>query len=217
MYGFPGQTPARWAANLEAAIALNPEHLSFYGLVIEEGTQFYRDAVRGRLVIPGEDAMADLYEIGRGRLAESGFLQYEVSNFAKPDRACRHNLGYWTDREWLGVGPSAHSYLDGDRFCNAASLEDYHRLVSGGERPVLERETGTPELRAREALAFGLRMARGVDLKPLGKRYALDLGARFRTPIERLAAGRWLVLEETVLKPTYAGLAVADELAMAFL
>ncbi len=217
MYGFPGQSPARWLANLDAAIALEPDHLSFYGLTIEEGTPFHRDIERGRLTVPDEDAMADLYEMGRARLEAAGYRRYEVSNFARPGHECRHNLGYWTDREWLGLGPSAHSYLDGDRFSNVESLREYHRLVEDGRAPIAERETGTPELRVREAVVFGLRTVEGVRLGALRRRYHLDPVARLREPIARLAREGWLVLEGQVLRPSAAGLAFADELAVALL
>ena len=217
MYGLPGQSPARWLANLDAAIALEPDHLSFYGLTIEEGTQFYRDREDGQLTLPDEDAMADLYQMGRARLRTAGYLQYEVSNFARPGHVCRHNLGYWTDREWLGLGPSAHSYLDGDRFSNVASLSEYHRFVEGGLAPIAEREKGTPELRVREAVAFGLRTVEGVRLAALRRRYQLDPVARLKEPIERLTHEGWLFLDDQVLRSSEAGLALADELAVAFL
>ena len=217
IYGFPGQTPARWLANLDAAIALEPDHLSFYGLTIEEGTAFHRDMERGRMTLPCEDAMADLYQMGRERLNAAGYIQYEVSNFARPGHECRHNLGYWTDREWLGLGPSAHSYLDGDRFSNVESLREYHRLVEGGLAPIAEREKGTPELRAREAVAFGLRTVVGVRLAALKNRYHLDPVARVKEPIARLIRAGWLVLDDHVLRPSAAGLVLADELAVALL
>ncbi|MEK6694675.1 MAG: radical SAM family heme chaperone HemW [Nitrospirota bacterium] len=217
IYGFPGQTPARWLANLDAAIALEPDHLSFYGLTIEEGTPLHRDMERGRMTLPDGDAMADLYEMGRERLNAAGYVQYEVSNFARPGHECRHNLGYWTDREWLGLGPSAHSYLDGDRFSNVESLSEYHRLVEGGLAPIAEREKGTPELRAREAVAFGLRTVVGVRLAALKNRYHLDPVARVKEPIARLIREGWLVLDDHVLRPSATGLAMADELAVALL
>jgi len=217
IYGLPGQPLTRWLANLDAAIALAPKHLAFYGLTIEEGTQLHREVERGRLNLPDEDALADMYQEGRDRLRAAGYLQYEVSNFARPGRACRHNLGYWTDREWLGVGPSAHSYLDGARFSSVASLEEYHRLVSAGVPPVVEKEAGTPLLRLREAVAFGLRTVAGVACAPLRERYCLDPIERFREPIERLTRDRWVVLDGEVLRASDDGLMLADELAVAFL
>jgi oxygen-independent coproporphyrinogen-3 oxidase len=217
IYGLPGQSLSRWLANLDAAIALAPEHLAFYGLTIEEGTQLRREVERGRLNLPDEDALADMYQEGRDRLRAADFLQYEVSNFAMSGHACRHNLGYWTDREWLGVGPSAHSYLDGVRFSAVASLEGYHRLVSAGVPPLEEKETGTPLLRLREAVAFGLRTVAGVACAPLRERYRLDPIVRFRVPIERLTRDRWVILDGDVLRASDDGLMLADELAVAFL
>ena len=217
IYGLPGQSLTRWLANLDAAIALAPEHLAFYGLTIEEGTQFHREAGRGCLNLPDEDALADMYQEGRSRLRAAGYLQYEVSNFARPGHACRHNLGYWTDREWLGLGPSAHSYLDGARFSTVASLEEYHRLGSAGRLPIAEREPGTADLRLREAVAFGLRMIAGIACAPLRERYGLDPIERFREPIERLTSDRWMILDGGVLRPSDDGLLLADELGAAFL
>lgn len=217
IYGLPGQSLTCWLANLDSAIALAPEHLAFYGLTIEEGTQLHREMERGQLNLPDDDTLADMYQEGRDRLRAAGYLQYEVSNFARPGHACRHNLGYWTDREWLGLGPSAHSYLDGARFSAVASLEAYHRLVSAGVPPVAEREPGTPDLRLREAVAFGLRTVAGVACAPLRKRYCLDPIERFREPIERLTCDGWVVLEGDVLRASDDGLLLADELAVALL
>jgi oxygen-independent coproporphyrinogen III oxidase len=217
IYGLPGQSLTRWLTNLDAAIALAPEHLAFYGLTIEEGTQFHREVERGQLNLPDEDALTDMYQAGRDRLKAAGYLRYEVSNFARPGHVCRHNLGYWTDREWLGLGPSAHSYLDGARFSAVASLEEYHRLVSAGVPPIAEREAGTPDLRLREAVAFGLRTVAGVACASLRERYCLDPIERFREPIERLACGGWVVLEGEVLRASDDGLLLADELAVTLL
>ncbi len=217
IYGLPGQSLTRWLANLDAAIALAPEHLAFYGLTIEEGTQLHREVERGQLNLPDEDALADMYQEGRDRLKTAGYFQYEVSNFARPGHVCRHNLGYWTDREWLGLGPSAHSYLDGARFSAVESLEEYHRLVSAGVPPIAEREAGTPDLRLREAVAFGLRAVAGVACTSLRERYCLDPIERFRGPIERLARGGWVVLEGEVLRASDDGLLLADELAVTLL
>ena len=210
IYGLPGQSLTRWLANLDAAIALAPEHLAFYGLTIEEGTQFHREVERGQLNLPDEEVQADMYQEGRDRLRSAGYLQYEISNFARPGYACRHNLGYWTDREWLGLGPSAHSYLDGARFSAVASLEEYHRLESASMPPVAEKEPGTPDLRLREAVAFGLRTVAGVACAPLRERYCLD-------PIERLTRDGWVILDGEVLRLSDDGLMLADELAVAFL
>jgi oxygen-independent coproporphyrinogen-3 oxidase len=217
IYGLPGQSPARWAANLEAAISLDPEHLSFYGLTIEEGSQLYRERARGCLVADSDEVLADMYRRGQEALGAAGYVQYEVSNFCRPGYACRHNLRYWTDQEWVGFGPGAHSYLDGDRFSNVASLEEYHRMVTEGVLPIAEREPGTPDLRLREAMAFGLRMVGGVRVESLESRYGVDPLDRFRDPIEHLTRDGWLILEDGVLRPSPGGILFADSVAAAFL
>ena len=217
IYGLPGQSLARWRENLTAALALTPAHISFYGLSIEGGTKFERDLGCGQLKLNDEDLLVEMYVEGRAMLESAGYRQYEVSNFAQPGRRCRHNLGYWSDREWLGLGPAAHSYLSGDRFRNVESLAEYHRLIDEGHYPVSEREPGSAELRLREALAFGLRNVQGVELGPLGIRYGAPPLARFQEAIARLTQMEWVSLEGEILRPTAAGLLFADELAMAFL
>ncbi|HLG44332.1 MAG TPA: radical SAM family heme chaperone HemW [Nitrospirales bacterium] len=217
IYGLPGQSPARWAANLEAAISLEPEHLSFYGLTIEEGSRLHRERGRGCLAMEADEVLADMYRRGQEALGAAGYVQYEVSNFCRPGYACRHNLRYWTDQEWVGFGPGAHSYLDRDRFSNVVSLEAYHRMVTEGVLPIAEREPGTPDLRLREAMAFGLRMVGGVRVEPLESRYGVDPLDRFRDPIERMTRDGWLILEDGVLRPSLAGIMFTDSLAASFL
>lgn len=217
IYGLPGQSFTRWKANLQAAIDLAPDHISFYGLTVEEGSKFHRDRERGWLALPEEETLADMYRWGRDLVEASGYVQYEVSNFARPGHACRHNLGYWTDREWLGLGPSAHSYVDGQRCSNVASLEDYHRFLAGGMLPIAEREPANEDLRLREALAFGLRTVSGVKLGSLERRYGRFPLERFREPIGRLTREGWLVLEGDVLRPSAEGILFADDLALVFL
>ena len=217
IYGLPGQSLERLRANLRSAIELEPRHLSLYGLTIEEGTKFARDAKAGGLALTCDDLMAEMSEMGRMMLEAAGYLQYEVSNFAEPASACRHNLGYWTDREWLGLGPSAHSYLDGERFSNAESLETYHERLLRGQVPVAEREDADCDLRLREAIAFGIRLVSGVELTSLERRYRVSPLERFQKPIERARKVGWLKIEGKVLCPTATGLAFADDLAASFL
>ena len=217
IYGLPGQSLKQLRANLNSAVALEPDHISLYGLTIEEGTRFARDVEAGILVLTSHNMMAELAEIGRMTLEAAGHRQYEVSNFAQPTAVCRHNLGYWTDREWLGLGPSAHSYLDGERFSNAESLETYHESLLRGEPPVTEREEADGDLRLREALAFGFRLVSGVELTSLERRYGVPPLERFRVPIQHAMNIGWLELDGEVLRPTATGLAFADDLASSFL
>jgi oxygen-independent coproporphyrinogen-3 oxidase len=217
IYGLPRQSLERLRLNLQEAIALYPEHISYYGMTVEEGTLLSKQVVQGRAELPGDSEMAEMYEFGRAFLEERGYLQYEASNFARPGYTCRHNLGYWADREWLGLGSSAHSYLNGQRFSNVESLDEYHRRVSETGVAVSEREPAESDLRLREAIAFGLRTTAGVGLADLSVRYQTEIAARFQEPIERLSRQGLLLLENGILRPTRIGLAFADDLAMAFL
>jgi putative oxygen-independent coproporphyrinogen III oxidase len=171
MYGRPGQTLAGWAAELNGALAHADGHLSLYQLTIEPGTRFELLQRTGGLVMPADDAPADMYEITQECLAGAGLPAYEISNHARPGEACRHNLLYWRCGEWLGIGPGAHGRLDldGARLATEAWrlpkawLERVERTGSG-ERA---RVALTRAEQAEELLVMGLRLREGVDLSRL--------------------------------------------------
>src|SRR5688572_23670913 len=130
IYGLAGQTMAGWQENLERALAFGPEHLSLYALTLEEGTPLTRDVERGRSAGPDLDLQADMFDWSRERMTAAGFCHYEVSNWAKPGYECRHNLTYWHNGDWLGLGAGAHSHLFEERFADAASPSRYVALVN---------------------------------------------------------------------------------------
>ena len=163
IYGLPEQTAARWRENLRAAIALQPEHLSCYGLKIEEGTPLFFK--KDGLFIPDDDAQAEEYLAAVGLLEEAGYRQYEISNFARPGRASRHNLKYWTMQEYLGFGPGAHSDFGGRRFAYARDLSAYIR----GEEHLSESACPAPREREEERVMLALRTTQGLDLSTLGE------------------------------------------------
>ena len=133
MYGLPDQTPEQWGATLDGALGLRPSHISMYCLTLEEGTPMERDAAAGRIPVPDGDLAADMYLAAEVKTAEAGLRHYEISNWAIPGRESRHNLLYWRNRPFLGVGPGAHSYLSGHRFHNIRSPREYiRRMTSGG-------------------------------------------------------------------------------------
>ena len=161
IYGLPGQTMARWQENLTAATALAPEHLSCYGLKVEEGTPLFlqKDAA----ALPDDEAQADMYLYTVDYLTQQGYAQYEISNFAKPGRESRHNLKYWQLEEYMGFGPGAHSDFGGVRYAYARNLDAYVQGVHAGALRFSEQETLSSEDRAREWLMLGLRTAAGLD------------------------------------------------------
>ena len=156
IYGLPGQTLARWRENLAAAIALAPEHLSCYGLKVEPGTPLHTR--RGGTALPDDDAQADMYLYSTELLGASGYLQYEISNFARPGYESRHNLKYWTLGDYLGFGPGAHSDFGGRRFAVARDLSAFlaGSIVNSENAIVNQRE------RAAERIMLGLRLTRGL-------------------------------------------------------
>lgn len=169
IYGLPGQTRERWRANLAAAVALAPEHLSCYGLKAEPGTPLY--ARRHSASLPDDDAQADMYLDTVAFLAGRGYAQYEISNFARSGYESRHNLKYWTLGEYLGFGPGAHSDFGGRRFAVARDLDAFLR----GDTAYSEDTPIAPEERAAERVMLGLRLTRGLQAEELaGAEAALE-------------------------------------------
>lgn len=225
IFGLQGQTLAGWQANLEAALALGPEHLSLYALTLEEGTPLTRDVARGRAAGPDPDLQAEMYEWSRRRLGRAGYRHYEVSNWARPGRECRHNLVYWRNGDWLGLGAGAHSHLWGERFAAAATPSRYIALVEeeAGRsmgRPALVSASRAPAFaqltfhepydRAREmaeTVILALRLREGLDMGAFRDRFGVDFesafGAALRETLElgltELVGGRLRLREDAVL------------------
>ena len=164
MYGLPGQTQETWEKTLQSLLALDPSHVSCYALTIEEGTRLAQDIARDLVVRPDEAVQIDMESAAVRLLSEAGFTRYEISNYAKPGAVCRHNLLYWTGHDYLGLGPSAQSFVDGVRFGNIADLTAYVDSLEKHTLPVAERFILSSSDRRRDALVFGLRLIRGVAL-----------------------------------------------------
>jgi oxygen-independent coproporphyrinogen-3 oxidase len=185
IYGLPEQEMSAWRRSLERALALRPEHLSLYALTIEEGTPLARDIARGRSPAPDADAQADQYEWTQDRLAAAGYAHYEISNWGRPGYACRHNLIYWRNGEYLGLGAGAHSHLNRARFSNVLLPNRYIELVAAScekdgagnrqMRHVAGAEPVTPELAMADTMILGLRLAEGVSEVEFRARHGREL------------------------------------------
>ncbi len=162
MYGLPGQSLASWTATLHSLLALDPTHISCYALTIEDHTKLAHDIAKGLVHAPDEALQVEMEEAAETVLAQAGFTRYEISNYAKPGYACRHNLLYWTDGDYLGLGPSAQSYVAGSRFGTIANLDAYAGQLQNDHLPVTDRRMLTHEEQQRDALIFGLRLLKGV-------------------------------------------------------
>jgi oxygen-independent coproporphyrinogen III oxidase len=211
MFALPGQTAEEWAADLREAIALTPDHLSTYCLTFEEDTKLWVKLSQGRVKLDTEKEAA-LYEATWSQLAEAGFAQYEVSNFARPGHACRHNINTWRMHEWVGLGPSAASQHSGWRGSNVADLDQWLEHVRRGEHVTEDRVAVTPALLAEDALIFGLRMNAGVELASWRARVPEAPWPVIEDTLAALAAGDLLVRDGEVVRLTNRGRLVADSI-----
>ncbi|HEU4684805.1 MAG TPA: radical SAM family heme chaperone HemW [Nitrospira sp.] len=167
MYGLPGQSLSSWKRTLERCAELEPSHLSCYALTVEPGTKFASHVRLGRVPMPDEDVQNAMDEGAEGFLAAAGYERYEISNYARPGFACRHNLLYWTGGDYLGLGPSGQSFMSGRRFGNVADLAAYETALAEARLPVIEEATLTDAERLRDAVVFGLRLVRGIPSRSL--------------------------------------------------
>lgn len=168
IYGTPGESLGQWRSSLETAIALQPDHISAYALTVEEGTKMGAQVRRGELPLPEDDDEADKYELADELLAAAGFEWYEVSNWARrPDAQCRHNLAYWRDEPWWGVGPGAHSHVGGVRWWNVKHPRAYADRLNAGESPALAREVLDERQRYEERVLLGVRLRDGLPIELL--------------------------------------------------
>ena len=183
MYALPGQTLEMWTQSLEEMMKLQPQHLSCYALIVNEDTPFGALEAAGKLHRPDEDEEMQMQNVTAQVLAKHGLYQYEVSNYAKPGFACRHNVGYWTRRDYIGLGCAAHSLEGNVRRSNVCGLEEY---ISGAG--FAEEEVLSPEDAAFEELMLGLRMTRGVSEADFAARHGATLESCYGERLRSLAA-----------------------------
>ena len=213
--GLPGQALQDWLADLSGALTLAPAHLSLYQLTLARGTPLHDAVQRGEIRVPDEDAAAEMLTQGLALSVKAGYSRYEVSNLALPDRACRHNLLYWTGGEYLGVGAAAASFRRvgtglGEREINSPHLEEYLEDRSAFVR----REQLGPDELTRERLLTGLRLVQGVDLDSLAEEIGRDPLEDRGEEIEELEREGLIVIADDRLRPTERGLMFADALAL---
>lgn len=163
IYGAPGESHDDWQQTLDAAIAIAPDHVSAYSLIVEPGTRLARRIERGEMSMPDDDDLAEKYLMAERALGAAGFVNYETSNWAR-GKPSRHNLAYWIGGNWWGIGPGAHSHVGGVRWWNVKHPRAYAERLSGGESPAHARETLDDETRRVEQIMLGLRLAQGIDV-----------------------------------------------------
>lgn len=175
IFGLPNQSLKQWKESLEQIIKLNPEHISAYSLIIEEGTAFYNLYEKDMLEVPTEDEERDMYNLAKEKLLEAGFKQYEISNYAKEGLDCRHNLAYWNMDSWIGVGSAASSYIDNKRITNKSKIEDYIAGVNDNFDIIDEEISNSLEDNIEEFMFMGLRKIKGIDINIFKERFNKDI------------------------------------------
>ena len=191
MFGLPGQTMRHWRETLDRALDLHPEHLSLYSLIIEEGTPFYTWTREGSITPADEDLCADMYEYADERLQAAGYENYEISNWSLPGHQSRHNLTYWHNLPYLGMGAGAYSFFGNRRFSNVRAPLEYIRLLRAGQRPEVESEIVDRAQAMSETAFLALRTARGLHLPTFEQRFA--------EPFTRFVGNRLQLVEEAGL------------------
>jgi oxygen-independent coproporphyrinogen III oxidase len=216
MMWLPGQDIAQWLASVVAAIAVNADHLSLYILEVYPHLPLKQEIDRHGWTQQPDDEAADMYESAMAMLDDAGYAQYEISNVCRTGRESRHNLKYWTDGNWAGFGPGAHSTWSGVRCRNIASTDEYISRRQRGESVVAERRTLTDAERLGDALFTGLRLNRGVDINILSGRYGVDVWRRFGDRLAPYVDAGILLRQDGHLRLTRPGMLLANEVMSIF-
>jgi oxygen-independent coproporphyrinogen-3 oxidase len=216
MMWLPQQRVSEWLESIDAAIAIAPDHLSLYMLEVYPNAPLKDDMARARWSQAPDEDVAAMYLGAMERLDEAGFAQYEISNVARPGRASRHNLKYWTDGEWLGFGCGAHSTRRGVRWKNISGTADYIAAVGRGGVLAVDRRCLTPDEQLGDALFTGLRLVDGIDVNAIQTRYGVDVWRRFGADLEPFLEAGCLRRTESRLSLTREGMLLAHEVMSVF-
>jgi oxygen-independent coproporphyrinogen-3 oxidase len=217
IYAIPGQDLSSWSRSLDAAIALKTPHVSAYNLTYEPNTPMAVKKRLGHFEPVAEDLELAMLHHARERLARNGYEAYEVSNYAIPGDACRHNLVYWTGGNYIGLGPSAASHVEGWRWRNRPHLGEWERAVSSGTLPAADIEQLSPAQRAGELAMLMLRLARGIEFDHFIQRTAHHPLELFREQLNRLVITGLIAVSDGSVTLTERGIDVADAIAAEFL
>ena len=217
MFGLPNQKVDEWKESLEVIANLNPEHISAYSLIIEEGTAFYKLWEKDKLILPSEDEERTMYEITKSILDKFGYHQYEISNYSKEGFECYHNKVYWKCEEYLGVGSASTSFIDGKRIKNIENVKKYIDKINSGEEVVEDITINTLEDSMEEFVFMGLRMLSGISISEFNKRFGVNIESIYKEVIDKNINKKLLVLENDKLKLTEKGIELSNSVMSDFI
>lgn len=211
IFAIPGQTLEDWCETLENVVAMGPEHISCYSLQIEEGTLFGKLYSEGRLTPVEDELDREMYYRAKEILGNAGYKHYEISNFARPGYQCRHNLIYWQTAQYIGIGAGAHSYIEGKRFNNVYSPEEYINLTQLGKSTVENVISIDKEGAMSEYMILGLRLIDGINSKDFERRFDEDLWKVFGEQLEKLAVRGLIVIEPAACQENGENVRLTDK------
>lgn len=212
IYGLPTQSINDWQLSLCSALELSPEHLSLYELSIEPGTLFAAKQSKGLLALPDDDSTAEMAELGLKLLASHGYHRYETSNYARPGSECRHNLNYWRNGSYIGLGAGAVSSFDGLRLKNIDAPTEYMSRIEAGQVAFHDGEALSLTASFRESVVMGLRLVAGVSLASLQERYALEPHSYYGETLKKLCSRGLVAFDEERMWLTEKALPVANQI-----
>ena len=217
IYGYPAQTLNEWKKDLRECCNLGPEHISAYCLTYEQGTPIVEMTESGTLKKLREEEELKMYEFTNDFLCDKDYNHYEISNFAKQGKECQHNTVYWENREYIGIGAGAFSYVNGERYCNIKSVKEYVSSVTSKKKLICFSEKLPQKERASEILIMALRMTSGISRKEFIQRSGFDLNELFEKQLNNLTQAGLINYDDERIKLTKRGLSVADSIMMEFM
>jgi oxygen-independent coproporphyrinogen III oxidase len=217
MFALPGQSLEMWLETVERVASLGLKHISCYSLKVEEGTPFYNLYQRNELKLPEEELDREMYHNGIDLLNKKGLKQYEISNFAAPGYECKHNLIYWENKEYLGVGAGSHSKLDGVRFNNFKSIGAYIEQINNKTIPIEEKNIITVEEDMWETIILFLRLNKGLDIHYFNNKYKVDFMGKYTTAINKIMKNKLAEIVDNHLMLTALGMDISNSVFIEFL
>ncbi|MGL4800542.1 MAG: radical SAM family heme chaperone HemW [Cellulosilyticaceae bacterium] len=217
MFGLPNQSVADWKETLQEAVAKEIPHLSAYSLIIEEGTTFFERYENNELVLPTEDEEREMYSYVKSYLKDHGYEQYEISNWAKKEKRCKHNILYWQQESYIGAGLGAHSYMEGVRYHNTTDMAAYLKSEGDVDLLVVEKELITERMAMEEFMFLGLRMMEGVKGKDFAARFGCDMFEIYGDTLDKWIKEKILAYANDSLYLTERGVELSNQVFASFL
>ncbi|MGL5245720.1 MAG: radical SAM family heme chaperone HemW [Sarcina sp.] len=217
MFGIPNQKIEHWEKTLETIIELNPEHISAYSLIIEEGTPFYNYYEKDIIQLPTEEEERAMYDLTLDILEKNNYKQYEISNFSKEGLECKHNIAYWDLKEWVGVGTAATSFIDNKKIKNVDNIEEYIALINKNKKPYESIENNSIENNMEEFMFMGLRKINGISEEEFFRRFGKEINQIYEDIICKFQKEELLCRECGKIYLSKKGIELSNLVMMEFL